>query len=290
MSIYEDILELIEYTPYSNYVATFCPFDEHASPALMIYADEDKPDGEGRYYCLSCSKGGTHAYLYKFLTGKSVAVVPGAKKVQKFLPQWKRWEERYGSIEALVQKAHENVTNFPSTHAWSIKKRNLMDVYKKCRLGYIEEWATYPIFSPDGKVIDLIVRDTKGRSKYIIHPNQEETPLLYVPSWSRVMSSKVVYITYGIVDALSLEICDLPCITGSTGKSLSSNRLAQLNKRWIIVPDKGEEDAARKLAKSLGNFTHIMRLPYDEDCKDPDDVRMKYGKEYLKNLILEMSK
>jgi hypothetical protein len=147
-----------------------------------------------------------------------------------------------------------------------------------------------PHIAPNGKVVDLIVRDTKGRSKYIIHPNQEETPLLYVPSWERVMSSKVIYITYGIIDALSLELCELPVITGSTGKSLSSSRLIQLNKKWIIIPDKGEEEAARKLAKSLANFTHIMRLPYDDDCKDPDDIRMKYGKEYLKNLILERSK
>lgn len=290
MGVYDDILELIEYTPYSNYVATYCPFDEHASPALMIYVDEDKPDGEGRYYCLSCSKGGTHAYLYKFLTGKSIAVVPGAKKVQKFLPQWKRWEERYGSIEALVQKAHENVTNFPSTHAWYLKKRDLMPMYEKCKLGYIEDWLIFPILDPQGKVLDVIARDSKGRSKYVIHSNDEDTPLLYVPNWARVMSSKRVFIVYGLIDAIALEMCGLPVLTGSTGKSLSNKRLIQMNKRYIIIPDKDEDEAARKLAKSLGNFTHIIRLPWSEleGCKDSDDIRMKFGLDKLKETIINL--
>lgn len=285
MSVYEDILEIIEYTPYSNYVATWCPFDEHKSMAMFIYEDDDKADGEGRYYCVSCNKGNTHAYLYKFLTGKSVAVVPGAKKVQKFLPSWRRWEERYGSIEALVQKAHENVTNFPTTHAWYLKKRDLMPMYEKCKLGYIEDWLLFPILDPQGKVLDVIARDSKGRSKYVIHSNDEDTPLLYVPNWDRVMSSKQVFIVYGLIDAIALEMCGLPVITGSTGKSLSNKRLIQLNKKYVIVPDDGEYDAARKLAMSLGNFTRVIRLPYEEDVKDPDGIRMKYGLDHLKNLI-----
>jgi hypothetical protein len=223
------------------------------------------------------------------LTGNTVAAIPGAKKTQKFLPSWEKWEERYGSIEALVQKAHENVTIFPSTHAWFLKKRELMPVYKLAKLGYIDEWLLFPILDPQGKIIDVIARDSKGRSKYIIHSNEEDTPLLYVPNWDRVMSSKTIYIVYGLIDALALEMCGLPVITGSTGKSLSEKRLIQLNKKYVIVPDRGEEDAARKLSKSLANFTHIIRLPWSElgdEVKDPDSVRMKYGLEYLKNLLL----
>ena len=287
MSIYEDILEIIEYNPYSNYVSTMCPFDDHDSPALLIYADEDKPDGEGRYYCLSCSKGGTHAHLYKFLTGKSVAVIPGIKK-QKFQPHWKRWEERYGSIEALVQKAHDNVINHPTTHAWYLRKRDLMPMYEKCQLGYIEDWLIIPILDPQGEVLDVIARDSKGRSKYIIHSNDEDTPLLFVPNWSRVMQSKTVFIVYGLIDAIALEMCQLPVITGSTGKSLSNKRLIQLNKKYVIVPDDGEYDAARKLAMSLGNFTRVIRLPYEEDVKDPDSFRMKYGLYHLKELLTKL--
>jgi hypothetical protein len=292
MSVYQDILEILpEYSSYSNYVATWCPFDDHASPALMIYQDEDKPDGEGRYYCLSCSKGGTHAYLWKKLTGNTVASIPGAKKQQKFLPHWRRWEERYGSIEALVQKAHDNVINHPATHAWYLKKRDLMPLYEQCKLGYIDEWLIFPILDPQGKVLDVIARDSKGRSKYVIHSNDEDTPLLYVPNWDRVMQSKTIFIVYGMIDALALEMCGLPVVTGSTGKSLSNKRLIQLNKKYVIIPDRGEDDAARKLAKSLGNFTHIIRLPWSElgdNIKDTDDIRMRYGLDYLKDLLTKL--
>ena len=149
----------------------------------------------------------------------------------------------------------------------------------------MDTWLFFPIFDPQGKVIDVIVRDTSGHAKYVVHKNDEETPLLYVPSWKRVMESKLVYIVYGLIDALALEMCGLPAISGSTGKSLSSKRLIQLNKKYVIIPDKNEDGAARNLAKSLGNFTHIIRLPYEDDTKDCDDIRMKYGIEHLKTLI-----
>ena len=286
MSLYEDIKELVENDPYSGYFSMMCPWDEHAAPALLVHEDLDKPEEERTCHCLSCGKTWRHTTLWKKLTGNTVAVIPGARKSQKFLPNWKRWEERYGSIENLVQKAHNNVTIFPNTHAWYLVKRQLMPVYKLAKLGYLDEWLLFPIFDPQGKVLDVIARDTKGRSKYVIHANDEDTPLLYVPNWDRVMSSKTIYIVYGLIDALALEMCEIPCITGSTGQSLSYKRLIALNKKYAIIPDRDEDTSARKLAKSLGNFTHIIRLPYEDEIKDPDGLRMKYGLPHLKSLIL----
>ena len=284
MTIYNDIQERVENSPYSDYFSIWCPFDEHATQALLVHEDLDKPEGEGRFNCLSCGKGGTHKYLWKVLTGSNASVSVSVANKQKFLPMWAKWEKKFGSIEELVQHAHENVYRFPNFD-WYIKKRQLESMYKPCKLGYMDEWLFLPIFDQQGKVIDVIVRDTKGRSKYIIHSNEEETPLLFVPNWRRVMESKLVYIVYGLIDALALEMCGLPVITGSTGKSLSEKRLIQLNKKWVIIPDAGEDGAARKLAKSLANFTHILRLPYEDDVKDPDSLRMKYGLDKLKSLI-----
>ena len=280
MSLYEDIIERLEnVSVYDGYIYSSCPSPEHAdnSPSFCVWEDEDKPEGSGRFRCSGCDFKGSHAYLWKFLTGNNAKISVSTKHKQKFLPNWKRWEERFGTIEELVQHAHENVTRFPN-YDWYLKRRDLMPVYKQCKLGYMDEWLFFPIFDPQGKIVDVIVRDTKGRSKYIIHSNDEETPLLFVPNWRRVMESKLVYIVYGLIDALALEMCQLPVITGSTGKSLSEKRLIQLNKKWVIIPDKNEDDSARKLAKSLGNFTRIIRLPYEDDTKDCDDIRMKYGK------------
>lgn len=285
MPIYDDILERLDnYTQYSNYVATNCIFHDDQNPSLFIYEDLDKPEGQGRFYCSGCQKSGTHSYLWKVLSGNS-AKIPSVRKFQKFLPNWEKWERLYGDVESLVRSANQGVHNFPDTHSWYFKKRQLMPLVDKCLLGYKDEWAFFPIMDMSRKIIDVIVRDSKGRSKYIIHHNEEETPLLYVPNWKRVIESKLVYIVYGIVDALALELCELPVITGSTGKSLSNKRLIQLNKKYVIIPDKNEHLAARNLASSLGNFTKVIRLPYEEDTKDPDDIRIKYGVDYLKRLI-----
>ena len=287
MSLYDDIQELVDNTPYVGYFSMWCPFDEHATQALLVHEDLDKDEGRGRFHCLSCGKSGTHSYLWKIVTGTNAKVGVSVRKEQKFLPQWAKWERQYGNIEDLVHKAHEMVTTHSSTHAWYLKKRGLMDVYESCMLGYLDDWIFFPILDSQGKIVDVIVRDSKGRSKYIIHSNEEETPLLYVPNWKRVMSSKLVYIVYGLVDALALELCGLPVITGSTGKSLSNKRLIQLNKKWCIIPDEGEDTAARKLAMSLGNFTRIKRLPYLDGEKDPDNIRMNRGLDVLKQLVEE---
>ena len=287
MSLYEDIIERLEnVSVYDGYIYSSCPSPQHTdnSPSFCVWEDEDKPEGSGRFRCSGCDFKGSHAYLYKFLTGSSAKISVSTKHKQKFLPNWGRWEERFGTIEELVQYAHENVYRFPNMD-WYIKKRKLESVYERCKLGYFSEWLFLPIFDPQGKVVDVIVRDTKGRSKYVIHPNDEETPLLYVPSWKRVMESKTIFIVYGLIDALALEMCGLPAISGSTGKSLSSKRLIQLNKKYAIIPDKDEDGAARQLAKSLGNFTRIIRLPYEDEVKDPDSFRMKYGLDELKTQI-----
>lgn len=286
MTIYENIQERVEVTLYSNYLSTHCVFHDYISksPSLFVYEDADKPEGYGRFYCSSCGKSGTHKYLWTKLTGVTPNL-PSSRKEQKFLPNWKGWNKQFGSIEELVRFANENVTRHPGFDFY-FKKRNLLGIYEQCMLGYKDEWILFPIFDPQGKIIDVICRDSKGRSKYIIHPDDtRESPYLYVPNWKRVMSANLVYIVYGIVDALALELCELPVITGSTGKSLSYKRLIQLNKKYVIIPDKDEEDAARKLATELGNFTRIIRLPFEEDEKDPDDIRMKRGLDVLKKLI-----
>lgn len=288
MSIYDDIKERLDNVHlYDGYLYSSCPHPQHPdeSPSFTVWEDSDKPEGQGRFKCQGCGFKGSHSYLWKFLTGNDIKVSVSCESKQRFLPNWSRWERNYGSVENLVKAAHENVSRFPTTHAWYLKKRKLMDVYKSCKLGYMDDWVFFPILDPQGEIIDVIVRDSKGRSKYVIHPNQETTPLLYVPNWKRVMSSKLVYIVYGLVDALALEMCGLPVITGSTGKSLSNKRLIQLNKKYVIIPDRHEDLSARELAKSLGNFTRILRLPFEEDTKDCDDVRMKHGLDYLKTLI-----
>jgi len=287
MTYYERIKELVEYHQYADYISVRCPFPDHTdeSPSCFVYEDVDKPENNRKFHCSGCGKTGTHQYLLKVITGHNVSVVPNARKTQKFLPRWARWEQEYGSIENLVHHAHNNL-NLPYYQTF-FKKRKIESMIEQLKLGMIGAWAIFPIFDSAGKVVDVVVRNTQryGDSRYVIHPSDNETPLLYVPNWKRVNASKHVYIVYGIIDAISLEMGELPVITGLTGKSLSYTRLINLGKKYSIIPDKGEELAARNLAASLGNFTKVIRLPFEDSEKDTDNIRTLRGVETLKSLI-----
>lgn len=289
MSIYTDLCDALEGHLYDGYFYCVCPHPDHSDsrPSMSVWEDADKPEGLGRFKCSACGYRGTHNQLWKLIKGGSEVRLPSLRKEQKFLPRWAEWQKYFGNVENLAEFAHQNVKAH-SGYDWYFKKRKVMELYEPCMLGMKDSWAMFPIFDPAGKVIDILCRNTQkfGDSKYVVHPdNQRESPYLYVPNWKRVTQSQLVYIVYGIIDALALELSGLPVITGSTGKALSNKRLIQLNKKWCIIPDRHEEGAARELANSLGRFTKVLRLPFNEDEKDPDDVRMKRGNETLRNLI-----
>ena len=52
-------------------------------------------------------------------------------------------------------------------------------------------------------------------------------------------------------------------------------------KRVIILPDKGEEDTARKLRDELGWRGAVMNLDYPSGCKDPNDLLVKGHGQWL---------
>ena len=109
----------------------------------------------------------------------------------------------------------------------------------------------------------------------------DKAPLLYVPNWGRVVASETVYVVYGIIDAISLELIGLPVVTGITGKSLSAETLKPLGKQFIIVPDEYEDMEAHLLANSLGWKARVKRLVYPEGVKDPDGIRTHFGNDFL---------
>jgi hypothetical protein len=154
-------------------------------------------------------------------------------------------------------------------------------------LGFIDGWITFPVFDSRNSLCDIVVRSTSSHSntRYVVHPCVVGTRPLYVPSWKRVNESPLVYVVYGLIDSISLHLAGLPVVTGITGKSLNADLLRPLGKRFVIIPDKGEEQEARLLANKLGWRCTVKQLKYEDGCKDPDDVRKTFGNEYLLNAI-----
>lgn len=282
MSLFEKLQEELEdvHLYGGGYFSCRCPNPKHPdnSPSCLVYEDG--------FHCKGCGIGGKLEYLAKLAKVSSIHGIVSVER-QKFLPRWSKWNDVYGDVANLCKTVHQNTMNFEPYKLY-FKKRKIDGLIERCKLGYKDGWALFPIIERDGTIIDAVVRDTLGRgdTKYIIHPDEErETTPIYVPNWRRVDSESTCYIVYGMIDALALELCGLPVITGTSGKFSSNKRLMKLNKKWVIIPDRYEEAEAYKLSQQLGMKSRVKLLKYPPDCKDPDDIRMKYGLETLKEMI-----
>ena len=281
MSLYDNLLEKLEGRQYSNYFSCYCPFDQHQSPALLCYDD-------GMFVCLSCGKKGSLEYLAKKLSISPHSLTRSHSTSPVVLPQWRRWEQEHGDLEGIAKFAHKSLKAFPQFQNY-FKKRKIDEFITSGSFGYISGWAVFPVFDSKHSVIDIVVRGIsgKGNTRYVISPSIVGNDRnLYIPNFERVKQAKEVYVVYGICDAWAFEAIGLAAVTGCTGKSLSAELLQPLGKRFIIVPDDGEETEAHKLANKLGWRGRVKQLSYPGDTKDPDGIRIAYGNEYLRNMIV----
>jgi hypothetical protein len=279
MSLYDSLLEKMEGRQYSNYFSAFCPFEQHAKPAMLVYDD-------GQFVCLSCGKKGSLKYL-SAKVGSHFRPQRMTQSQSVILPRWRKWEERWGDVEGIARNAHKSLKAFSQFQNY-FKKRRIYEYAEQGLFGYIDGWATFPVFNRRGQVIDIVVRaiSDKGGSRYVIHPDTAvDTRPLYSPSWQRVDEADRVYVVYGLIDSWAMEAIGLPCVTGITGKSLSADLLKPLGKRLVIVPDLGEEREAFLLANKLGWRAEILRLAYPSNTKDCDNIRIQYGEDYLRSLL-----
>jgi len=279
MSLYDALQEKLEGRLYSNYFACLCPFHDDSNPSCFVYED-------GRFRCASCGKSGTHQYLDKVI-GSHLRLTRSQVGKSQVLPRWRDWEKQYGDIEGIAHHAHKALLKFPQFQSY-FRKRKIDEYIEKGKFGYLSGWNLFPIFAPDGRVIDIVVRagKSKGDTRYVLRPDSgRDTPYLYSPSWDRIKQSSVVYVVYGIIDAWTMESLGLACVTGTAGKSLPAESLKPLNKRFIIIPDSGEERESRLLANSLGWRCKAQKISYPDGTKDVDEIRMKFGNQYLLQLI-----
>lgn len=278
--IYEALQEQLDDVHlYDGYFMALCPFHDDSKPSFMVHEDG--------YYCKSCRASGKLEYLEKYLGHKVIEIKPRFKSAP-VLPQWRKWMEQYESIEEIARTAHGLIQRHGYLGSFFVR-RGISQFIDKGMFGWLDWWNLFPVFDQEHNVIDIVVRGekSKGGTKYVLLKKQEErvTPPLYVPDWEQVLAEKIVYVVYGIIDAWALHSIGLPVVTGTTGQSLSAKLLAPLNKHWIIVPDRKEEESAWKLKVQLGYPAEVRELDWPYPCKDPDEVRMKYGHTALIRLL-----
>jgi hypothetical protein len=263
-------LELDNATRYENYVVALCPFHTEHRPSFFVYEDW--------YRCESCGANGPTKKLLAKLDGTIISSAPAASFKNPFTGWMK--DRSLGDTLKLAWK------NLPSIY---LRERGVSDDdQKKLGLGILENHATFPIRNSDNKIIGAVARtiSEKPRHKYII-PSGQDPNLLYVPSWKRIWKRKTIYITFGILDAISLYLAGAASMSTTTGMRMDTSYLDPLRKKFEFIPDQGEEEAAHKFASKMGWRGGVMRCYYPVGYKDPHDIlTSKHRDELVKVLDL----
>lgn len=266
----DDILdEIEEYLDrphrYSDYISCTCVFHSDVRPSMMIYEDF--------YKCLACDAHGRTDKLLEKLKSK---LHPTLKTRPDFRNPFTVWT-RKDPLPSVLKRAWKLLNDNPSQGSYLRGRGIPDDVRYKLKIGWLDGWLTFPILDQQKKIIGAVARigDTGAESKYIV-PSGQNPDLIYVPDWDIISKAKEIYCVFGILDAITLYLYNVPSFSTTTGKRLNPMALDQFRKRIIFIPDQGEEDAALKIISKLGWRGALAKMYWPDKCKDISDIHKHY--------------
>lgn len=244
-----------------RYISAKCPFHDDVRPSFLVYPD--------KYRCLSCNAYGNTSELLEKLD--KTHVYPKKDDKYSWNNPFTKWTKER-TLSDILRIANKNL---PVRY---LKDRGISaEVQSKLHLGLLDGWITFPIFSDTAKVIGAVARageNNNSRSKYVL-PAKQDPNMLYVPDWARIDTQTTLYLTYGILDAVTLYAAGFASASTTTGKRISASAFDNLRKAIVIVPDSGEEPEALRLAAKLGWRGKVLQLDYPDGCKDVNDLVWK---------------
>ena len=266
----DDIASKLDYAKrYENYVVALCPFHDEKRPSFFVYLDS--------YRCESCGAKGKTSKLVEKLSGIPIS--------HKTAPNFKNPFTTWSRDRTLAETLKLAWQNAPSVY---MRERGVDDnEQKRLGIGILENWITFPIRNRKGKIIGAIARAGENNSsiaKYLT-PSGQNPNLLYIPDWKRLQKKKVIYLTFGIIDAVSLYLMGAASISTTCGMRMDVSYLDQIRKRIIFIPDRGEEKQAQKFASKLGWRGGVMQCNYPEGCKDVNDIMLSKHKNNLLSVL-----
>jgi DNA primase len=271
----DDVADYLEqWHKYDGYGMCLCVFHNDHSPSLSV--------SNHGFKCMSCGKSGTLEYLYKHVSGR---VVSREKTYNPASYIWKKWFERFGTIENISKIANQNIKGLGLD--LYLTERKVWQNVRQNKLGYLDGYYTFPIFSEYGEIQGMVARASPSIQtktlRYTVSPN---CPIkLYVPSWRNVLKADSLYVCYGIIDSLTLDVAGYAGLTGISGQELNAGNLDRFRKPMFIIPDKGEEKKSIELQTKLGWRAMPLFLDWPEGTKDLNGVHCVYGIEKVKELI-----
>ena len=268
----------------SGYILLFCPYhDNTVTPALAVY------DSTERFVCYSCGAKGTANALLGALELEPVSHVPPpptASGSYKHRPRWTTPLDEYATerAEALGSAAAQSAGAISY-----LESRGISAVADMYGLGYDNGWIIFPCMDRFGGVQGMVARALPHRERQTgmrYDLPSEQKPMMYVPDWRSIEDATELYITFGVVDAISLAMVGMAAVSATAGKrSFNPDWLAHHNRSIYIVPDRDEESTAYDLAARLDWRSRVLRLRYGNNCKDPNDLLVAVGKEGLRDEI-----
>lgn len=246
---------------YGKYIASLCPFHNDKRPSFFVYEDT--------YRCLACGAHGSTASLIHKLSN-----VPD--KVRIFNEPQSRnpftgWIAKWG-LHGCVDIGYRNLEKNPSHY---LQSRGIdIECQNSLRIGILDGFLIFPIFNHWQELVGAVARvgeNNTSTSKYYL-PKNQDSKLLYVPSWERIKEHEEVFVTFGIIDAISLYCMGYASASTTTGQSVSVEAFERIRKRIIFIPDKLEEESALKIAAKLSWRGDVITLPYPLHTKDVNDI------------------
>lgn len=250
------------YREYENYSMISCPYHKDDHPSMVV--------GDG-FKCLGCGKKGTlHTLFMKLNYGTET-------------DQRVRAYQQYDSVKPPTfndaETFGEAAWNFMNTTGqgqsfWKIRGFIAIQM-QQYMLGYVYPWAVIPI-QDEGFLIRGIIFRYDGNSVNVprYHIPYGLAPVMYTPDPQLFHWSETVFITFGLIDAISIVSLGKAAITtsGSGTNSFDARWLDKYpDKMFIILPDRGEEAPAVALQRQIGLRSRVHMLDYPRGTKDAND-------------------
>lgn len=273
---YEDFLDLLPRArQYEYYIHGLCPFHDDKSPSLMVFKDN-------KFKCLACNEWGSHRKLANKLQGWEEPVThEGRGWSPPFLPK---------DLESFALRTHANMIHRNTSTGYLLGRGVSKEIMKKVRIGFHDGWYVIPNYNHHNRFQGLVLRagptiqEATG-ARFVIPHRQK--PSMFVPDWDLWWREDVVFVVFGIFDALVLASLGFAAATSTGNKyTFKSEWLDEVRKHIIIIPDRGEEPEAYRVLNGLGWRGRVGPLPYGDEIKDPADYYTVGKEDILKQYLL----
>lgn len=307
-----------------EYVA-LCPFHDEKTPSWHL----DDRQGEWLFKCFGCGKGGDIIkFLEEFDHCDTKSAIEKLEAISSN-KQWREGAEAIQKVfkpldAALADKPKQTFTFAqwePRVKAlqinqraldWLTKERGLnMEIITAMRLGYVQKhiyrikegmehlreqgWVCFPRVEGD-KIVAVKFRSVgEGKElKAFSQVNNMDSRAMF--NIDTVNPVEPVYVTEGELDACILEMCGFRAVSipsANVEMSTESRVKLKMAERIFIAGDNDGgtgNESMKKLARELGENTHILLWP---DVKDANDYfRGPAGRdiEKMTKAVTELSK